>query len=133
MGAHANYTNYYVPFYPENPDVPQSNVTAIDATASTVRGTLLKLKCSVDASPPHTRLDWARNGESFLPGKRYLMSPDNLMLTINQLATTDDGLYKCTAKNARGIGTCVQDFALTVVCKSVSNALCLCNFCLMCL
>ena len=87
--------------------------------ATTIRGTSFNLKCSVDASPTHTRLDWTRNGESFLPGKRYLMSPDNLMLTINQLATTDDGLYRCTALNAMGIGTCVQDYALTVVCKYI--------------
>ena len=105
-------------FFPENPDAPQSNVTAIDATARTARGTSFKLKCSVDASPPHTRLNWTKNGES-LEGNRYLMSPDNLSLTINQLATTDDGLYTCTVENAMGIGTCVLDYELTVVCKYI--------------
>ena len=123
MGALVNYTHNNVLLFPENPDAPKSNVTAIDATARTVRGTSFKLKCSVDASPPHTRLDWTRNGESFLPGMNYLMSSDNLILMINQLATTDDGLYKCTALNAMGIGTCVQDYALTVVCKYACHVL----------
>ena len=122
VGALVNYTNNKI-FFPENQDAPQSNVTAIDATARTVRGTSLKLKCSVDASPPHTRLDWTRNGESFLPEMHYQMSSDNLILTINQLATSDDGLYKCTAENAMGIGNCVQDYALTVVCKYACHVL----------
>ena len=84
-----------------------------------MRGTSFELKCAVDASPPHTRLNWTRNGESFLPGKHYLMSSDKLILKINQLATIDGGLYTCLAENAMGIGTSVLDYKLTVVCKLV--------------
>ena len=78
--------------------------------------------CSVDASPPHTRLDWMKNGES-LEGNHYLMSPDYLILTINQLATIDDGLYTCKAENAMGIRTCALHYELTVVCGYIRYVL----------
>ena len=58
-----------------------------------------------------------RDGLVLEPKGRFSISTDQLLMTIEDLAVSDNGVYECVGMNSEGEGTCHNSYQLTVVCK----------------
>ena len=81
------------------------------------RGTALTLHCLMDASPKQSSVKWTRNGLAVEQKGRFSISTNQLLMTIHDLAVSDNGKYECVGVNSEGKGTCHNPYQLTVVCK----------------
>ena len=98
-------------------DKPDSNVSVTGDNTIPVRGTTIALQCLMDASPKQTRVKWTKNGLAVEPMGRLSTTADHLLMTIQDLAVSDNGVYECVGVNSEGEGTCHNSYQLTVVCK----------------
>ena len=81
------------------------------------QGTTIALQCPKDASSKPTSVKWTKNGLVVEPKGRFGASSDQLMMTIQDLAVTDNGNYECVGVNSEGEGICHNPYQLNVVCK----------------
>ena len=81
------------------------------------RGTTIVLQCLMDASPKPNSVKWTRNGLVVEPKGKFRISTNQLLMTIHDLAVSDNGKYECVGVNSEGEGTCHNLYQLTVVCK----------------
>ena len=98
-------------------DKPDSNVSVAGDNNIPVRGTTITLQCSMNASPKQTGVKWTKNGLVSEPKGRFGISIDQLLMTIHDLAVSDNGVYECVGVNSEGEGICHNPYQLTVVCK----------------
>ena len=98
-------------------DKPGSNVSVTGDNTIPERGTTITLHCSIDASPKQTSVKWTKNGLVLEAKGRFGASSDQLLMTIQDLAVSDNGNYECVGVNSEGEGICHNPYQLTVVCK----------------
>lgn len=75
-----------------------------------VSGKTARLECRV-IGDPHPDIRWYRENEPLLEGGRYKFEEDNdlQVLVINDACGSDEGLYKCVARNSAGKAHCSAD------------------------
>lgn len=67
-------------------------------------GSPLKLECKV-TSQPEAEFEWFKDGERITPNDRVhidTLNDGTSRLWIEKALTSDDGMYRCVAKNATG-------------------------------
>ena len=75
-----------------------------------VSGKTARLECRV-IGDPRPDIRWYRENEPLLEGGRYKFEDDDdwQVLVINDVCGSDEGLYKCVARNSAGKAHCSAD------------------------
>ena len=69
-----------------------------------------RMECRV-IGDPHPDIRWYRENEPLLEGGRYKFEEDGdlQVLVISDVSVSDEGLYKCVARNSAGKAHCSAD------------------------
>ena len=91
----------------------------MSASRSVVRGQNIKLRCSASGLPT-PNVVWTRLSDHLIEGN------GSAVLSLNNVTTADQGIYRCTANNSQGqksatmnltvVGRCSNSFK-SLVCK----------------
>ena len=93
------------------------------ASRSVVRGQNIKLLCSASGLPtPH--VVWTRLSDHLIEGN------GSVVLSLNNVTTADQGIYRCTANNSQGQTNATLNLAVegrysnsftSLVCKEIDD------------
>ena len=82
-------------FTPDGPTITESP-RSLEALA----GTDVSFRCNATGNPSPT-VTWTKDGESIdVSSRRLFLTANDRLLTLNDIRSSDDGLYACTARNS---------------------------------
>ena len=83
----------------------------MSASRSVVRGQRIKLRC-LAAGLPTPNVVWTRLSVNLIEGHGYAV------LSLNNLTTADQGIYRCTANNSKGQKSATTSLTFVGRCSS---------------
>ena len=84
--------------------VDQPKITVQPQGKTKTEGDNLTLSCNTTGNPV-AKISWTRNGTAVNSSGRISFSADNKQLTITNVSRTDNGEYRCVARNSLGNDT----------------------------
>jgi hypothetical protein len=104
-----------MPFFADLPKVSTGSVTSLNGS----EGNSVTIPCTIDAIPAVTSVVWLKNGSVLDTSddlKYGFVTVSSPSMTIQDLTSSDAGVYSCQATNTVGTGHS-SNVSVVVTCK----------------
>ena len=97
-------------------DICQTPRITKPANTEAVQGREISLRCRCSNSSPTPKYSWTKDGLAVvIDGTKVAIEQDGKYLKITNLATSDDGTYRCKAKNVVGSSQESAEYQVKVI------------------